>query len=195
MLGLNTPKSGRRFATVEDAFSRDSAYWGERNNWFIVAAQNRDSDTLDESNFAVLKTRLGDKAEIERATHWACGWVDYLIIAPNDKAALRIAIEAQNAIDQYPILDESHFSELEWNKFWDYAAGELKGFDMWETVLHEELDKSNSSRGDETAEYRIIEAAREQLEAREAWIESGVGIAFPIDPTQLELFNRGITGF
>jgi hypothetical protein len=195
MLGLNSPKSGRRFATIDDAFSSDSAYWGERNQWYIVAAQNRDSDTLDESNFAVLAKRLEGHCEIERANHWACGWVDYLIIAPNDKKALRIATEAQDAVEQYPILDETHFSQREWDKFHDYAEGELKGFDMWQVVLHEELDMSNSGPGDESAEYRIIEAARERLEAREAWIESGVGLAYPFDPAQMNLFTPDISGF
>jgi hypothetical protein len=57
------------------------------------------------------------------------------------------------------------------------------------------LDKSNSGPGDETAEYRIIEAARERLEAREAWMESGVGTSCPIDLTQLDLFNWDITDF
>jgi hypothetical protein len=71
----------------------------------------------------------------------------------------------------------------------------LKGYDGWEMVLYEELEKSNSGPGDQTAEYRIIEAARERLVAREAWIDSGIATSCHIDPNQLNLFNRDIVGF
>jgi hypothetical protein len=187
MLGLNPPKSGRHFCTIREAFSRDSAYWGASQEWYVVAAVNRDSDTLDESNFSVLRARLGESAKIERANHWACGWVDYLIISPNDRRALRIAIEANKACEDYPVLDEEHFSNLEYEKFWEYAASELKAFDMWEHYLSNAMQESNSGPGDAWAESKIIEVAREQLEEREEMIERAASSS--IDPAQLTMFG------
>jgi hypothetical protein len=114
--GLNSPKSGKRFARLEDAFKRSAAYWGERGEWYIVAAQTRDSDTIDRSNFAVLLEMLGGESDgvaVERASHWAVGWVEYLIVAPGNRQGLRTAIEAHSSYSDYPLLDESHHSEVE----------------------------------------------------------------------------------
>lgn len=115
-LGMNATRSGKRFGRMEDAFRSSAAYWGECGQWYIAAAVNRDSDALDRSNFRTLVKRLGgesDGVRIERANHWACGWIDYLIIAPGNRAGLRIAIDAHSAYCAYPALDESDWSELE----------------------------------------------------------------------------------
>lgn len=116
MLGMNQPRSGKRFGRMADAFRSDAAYWGERGQWYIVAAQTRDSDCLSRSNFAVLLKALGGEGEavaVEEASHWACGWVQYLIVRPDNRKGLRIAIESHSAVADYPVLDETHFSEVE----------------------------------------------------------------------------------
>ena len=103
----------------------DSAYWGDRGNWFIVAAVHRDSDALDRSNFSVSEAMLKDNpasAEwsgefqpyaIERFNHWAVGWIDYLLIDPECKPLVELGESIQARIENYPVLDESHFSEIE----------------------------------------------------------------------------------
>ncbi len=190
MLGLNSPRSGRSFATQAEAHQSSAVYYGEHGDWYIVAAVNRDSDTLDESNFEVLQKELGKRAKVERSNHWACGWVDYLIIAPNDKAAIRIALAAKKRADDYPVLNDEHFSELEWNKFHDFAESELHSFEGWQLALTEALDASNSGPGDESAEWAIIESARETLEEWEVLYDSNASC--PIDPCQLYLFPADV---
>lgn len=121
-LGMNAPSDDRRrFGTVADAFARDSAYSGDNQEGYIVAAVNRDSGILERANWEALTGLLTDAAPddtvvIERASHWACGWVDYLIIkrgTPYTKAALRAAIYAHSSLDSYPILDEEIHSRIE----------------------------------------------------------------------------------
>lgn len=115
-LGMNSSRDGKRFGRMADAFRHSAAYWGERGEWYIVAAQTRDSGTIDRSNFTTLLKRLGGEGEyvvVERANHWAVGWVEYLIVHPSNRAGLRTAILAHSAYSTYPILDESHFSEVE----------------------------------------------------------------------------------
>ncbi len=115
--GMNRPRNGARFGTVRDAFARDSAYYGEPEMlaWYIVASVNRDSDTIERSNWDTMVALLGngDGVTIERASHWACGWVDYLMVAPNNRKALREAIYAHSSLFNYPILDDDHYSEIE----------------------------------------------------------------------------------
>lgn len=44
---------------------------------------------------------------------WAVGWVEYLIVHPRNRQALRKAIIAFCEVCSYPILDESHYSDVE----------------------------------------------------------------------------------
>lgn len=102
-----------------------SAYWGECGDWFIAAAVHRDSDCLDRSNFEVMSEILKSLPEvkawdgeftpvtIERFSHWAVGWIDYLVIDPACKAAVDWANYLREKLENYPILDEEHFSRLE----------------------------------------------------------------------------------
>lgn len=100
--------------------------WGARpeddENWTIVYTHNRDSDALDRSNAHVIAKALADFPETdvraERHGHWAVGWVEgFAIRVRNDKGELTPAFlayaELATALKDYPILDESHFSELE----------------------------------------------------------------------------------
>lgn len=102
-----------------------SAYFGESGNWLIVYSVHRDSDCLSRSNFEVMQKTLNalpsvkdwqgeeNPISIERFSHWAVGWVDYLVIHPDCEEAIAKAEEMQAAIKDYPILDETHFSDME----------------------------------------------------------------------------------
>ena len=182
-LGMNAPAHAR-FSRVRGAFGRDSCYYGDRGEWWIVAAITRDSGSLDRSNWAVLWKRLTgliateasherdcepeETITIERATHWACGWVDYMIVRGDDRAALREAIMAHSAIEDYPVLDEEHWSELQYNEFWELAKCELSQYSKaWERVLMKIKGYDNTGNGDDSADWAAIEAAREVLKAQQ----------------------------
>lgn len=105
-----------KLPTVDQCFQRDSAYWGERGAWLVAYTMHRDSDTITRSNWRVLLKRFGGESEsvaIERASHWAVGWIDRLVIHPDAARLIEIAEEARKAIDGYPPLDENDWSELE----------------------------------------------------------------------------------
>lgn len=95
---------------------------------FCILAQHRDSDILSESNWhcalAQLNAQAYDGGDTDfnsrpvvyhwRAAHWAVGWVEYLMVradAPAD--ILTQAGEMVCALADYPVLDESDFSERE----------------------------------------------------------------------------------
>jgi hypothetical protein len=183
-LGMNAPSNGKRFGRMADAFEHHAVYWGDNRQWFIVAAQHRDSDSLDRSNFQVLAKMLGDGVQvaIERASHWAVGWVEYLIVHPCNRQALRKAIFAHSALCDYPILDESHFSDLEYNEAYAWAKQELSKFEHWERVFTEETENCGFSDDEAGA---AIERSRERLEAIAAGTESLPPLP---DPNQAILF-------
>lgn len=99
------------------AFLRDQGLW-----LVVPCGLNRDSDCLDESNFACAVNMLGgesDTVEVHRFGHWGCGWFEIIIINPESPQAAT-AHKLCDALAEYPILDESDWSERECNRAAEY---------------------------------------------------------------------------
>lgn len=108
-----------------------------REDWLVVpCSRNRDSECVDESNFATAlkcfeKCTLSDEAqdkgesdhEVHRFGHWGPGWYELIIVRPGSKTAKEAeGIEA--ALTDYPILDDSDLSEREMNaanEVWEHC--------------------------------------------------------------------------
>jgi hypothetical protein len=124
-------------------WTRPDCYMGpEWKGWYVVYGQNRDSDALRRSNFHVISDRLTAMgaldAEIDdslngggvmpaiqiiRDSHWAVGWVEFIYVHKDAPAAvLKAADEMLVEIEDYPILNEDHFCELEWTEATAYWA-------------------------------------------------------------------------
>lgn len=94
--------------------------------------RSRDSDVLEESNFQVAWETLKalqnpegctDEDEtgvtdirIVRESHWAVGWIEWIAIHSSNTAALAKAQELCDRANDYPVLDEEHFSNLEYTR-------------------------------------------------------------------------------
>ena len=85
----------------------------------MFLSRNRDSDCLERSNFRSALKAIGGESEIEggvqvvREGHWAVGWIEWIAIPPGPSVALSKAIEIGESLEQYPVVDEEDFSELE----------------------------------------------------------------------------------
>jgi hypothetical protein len=89
----------------------------------VFLSQNRDSDALTRSNFERGLALIGGESEtvqVVRERHWACGWVEWIGIHEDDAEAIAKAEAILEKLDGYPVLDDDHFSELEWNETCDY---------------------------------------------------------------------------
>lgn len=92
---------------------------------YVFLSQNRDSDSVTRSNFTCALAELEALPEFEnsgdeltsrivvRESHWACGWVEWIAIHADDAEAIKICERIEREIEDYPILDENHHSELE----------------------------------------------------------------------------------
>jgi hypothetical protein len=102
------------------------AEWHE--HYSAGVGQSRDSDCLEQSNFAVMLAELGGESDtviVVRESHWAVGWVEWIAIHQSDTAALAVADAACERLANYPILDEEDWSEREWNaacEVWEHAG-------------------------------------------------------------------------
>jgi hypothetical protein len=78
--------------------------------------QSRDSDALERSNFACMLKALGGETEtvtVVRESHWAVGWVEWIAIHQDDETACQIADDIMGKLEDYPVVNEDHWSELE----------------------------------------------------------------------------------
>lgn len=97
---------------------------------YVITSQHRDSDALERSNYARILEDLSklaaehgapDSVYDWRAGHWAVGWVEYIMVKPDaPSAVLQAAVEIVCALEDYPVYDESDWSELEYTEACDY---------------------------------------------------------------------------
>jgi len=83
------------------------------------AGQHRDSDTLSRSNFAAMLSDLGGESEtviVVRESHFLVGWVEWIAIHESDTKALQIANHNCQRLEDYPVLDEDAWIELEYEE-------------------------------------------------------------------------------
>ena len=96
--------------------------------WYVFLGQHRDSDCLTRSNFQCAFERLKKHAtdlesedcesvQIVSENHWAVGWVEWIAIHESNKPAIAEAEAMLESMDGYPVLDETHWSEMEFNEY------------------------------------------------------------------------------
>ena len=94
------------------------------DNWTIYYTHHRDSGLLDQSNAEQIKNALGPftkgddpDAMEESHRHWAVGHIDGFSVRVFKDGqiteAFRTLYELLKGLEEYPILDEEHYSELE----------------------------------------------------------------------------------
>ena len=95
---------------------------------YLIYTRHRDSCILENSNYECIFKALQEKDPDNfvydfRAHHFAVGWVEYILITQNaPKDLLNYACEILSALSDYPVFDESDFSERECNyahEYWD----------------------------------------------------------------------------
>lgn len=112
-----TPHTLERWTRPSDYFG---ASWPE---YFVFLGQHRDSGIVDRSNFESGLRALGGESDtvlVVREQHWAVGWVEWIAVHESDSVALECADGIAAALTDYPIIDESHFSEMQWDEAMQY---------------------------------------------------------------------------
>lgn len=94
------------------------------NTWGITPfAVHRDSNCRERSNWEViaedLQKRFPEAFDEIHCGHWGVGWIDHLCIDTTNEEAVAAAYEWVRALENYPIANEEHCSELEWNEKMD----------------------------------------------------------------------------
>lgn len=142
----NTTYLGDIEDDIQKALERpaDFGYYGERDlfeTWCITFSTHRDDDVAGKANWDVMLEQLnerfgkaGEKWEVMHASHWAVGWADQIILPVVEVVAIddfgdavyavteqfAWALEIKGALEEYPLLDETRYSEMEYDEMIDY---------------------------------------------------------------------------
>ena len=95
----------------------------EWSQYYIFLMQTRDSDSVTRSNFIRGLEILGGETEtvlVVHERHWAVGWIEWIAIHQGDAICLKTADEIAGEMVSYPVLDENHWGELEWEEASEY---------------------------------------------------------------------------
>lgn len=95
----------------------------DRNEYYVIYGQHRDSDTLTRSNFRSILQALGGESDtvlVIRDSHWAVGWVESIYVHEYATDTLQKADEIKADLEDYPVVDESDWSDLQFNEACDY---------------------------------------------------------------------------
>ena len=185
---------------IEDAATKAAGNWQrftcfvwfrdseitDADQWAVIYTHHRDSGLLDQSNAAVIRRSLvpfteGDDPDVvfESHSHWAVGHIDgFSVRVFRDGTitdAFRTYHELAVRIDDYPILDESDYSERELEATFANitdAAWRLKNdFELpedWESDVFSWLSDHNDralENTDDQGGYPDEDALRDAFEA------------------------------
>jgi hypothetical protein len=103
--------------TTDPSVGTKNNYSGDNHSgWLTGPSHSRDSDNLSRSNFDTALEMLGgeqdDVIEVEHCGHWACGWFERILVKADSPKA-KILFKIHQSLQDYPLLDESDYSERE----------------------------------------------------------------------------------
>jgi hypothetical protein len=103
-----------------ELWTRPSNYLGASwDGYYVFLSQTRDSDTLTRSNFSCAfdhVKNIGYGVAVAYERHWACGWVETILIPQENTEAVSVANVILRSLDNYPVLNEEHYSQLEYEE-------------------------------------------------------------------------------
>jgi hypothetical protein len=143
---------------------KESDYGGEDlSNWYILIARTRDSDNLENSNFeSIMDYLTKDNWEIIESMgedinnillasfgHWACGWIESLMIHEGNDAALIMGDWIKEQLDGSPVFNDDDYQEREFKDYMINCNEAVKGWlDSKEIPYNDELVSKIIRQGD-----------------------------------------------
>lgn len=195
-------------------------YYGDLDlfsTWGLTFTQHRDSDALGRSNYrrimedlTALASRDGDDptayVDEVHCSHWAHGWVDHIAVrvlidpdepvTPNNiTAVFRHAAETARYLrEDYPVYDETDYSDLEFSEWDAYFTEEWDSMiARWDT---DDGPEPTDQEREDAHEYYLSEVDSRELSFTHDDLETFVldnrpgrtTEPTPIDPNQNTLF-------
>lgn len=110
-------------------WERANNYIGEDlSDHYVVTTKSPQSQLLTQANWKVYTEELQDYGGVKNARfgHWASGHVRMLLIHKDSTEALKRADELKKRYNEYPVLDEGLYHEMEHNRIIEYIKTECR---------------------------------------------------------------------
>jgi hypothetical protein len=116
----------------EKSYKRSENYMGNDHYGYVsIVGQHRDSEIIEQSNFAAALDRLGGENDesvvVARCGHWAVGWVETLYVKI-DSDKIQEAYKIFSELENYPVLDDQDLSDREFEDSMETADFCLEEF-------------------------------------------------------------------
>ncbi len=125
---------------LQEFFGKDSFYRGNNGEWYVVFDYSRDSEIIDRANLHDIKKLYGIDGKIdgefppdiciERASHWAVGWIEYILINPDNAEFVAIGETIEAKLKDYPILSDDTYSDMQFNEYTYYLEYAIKTYNI-----------------------------------------------------------------
>lgn len=100
-----------------NTWTKASNYVGQDfSEYYIGPSRSRDSELIAESNFECALELLGGESDsvlVSRCSHWACGWVEQILVLKSCQKSVKILSGIADSLESYPILNDDDFYERE----------------------------------------------------------------------------------
>lgn len=104
-----------------ELWERADNYMGpDFSDYFLLYSTCRDSEVMERANYEAIKSEFKAKdfklkkgVTVEGASHWAVGWVEYILIHKDNKRLVELGHKIREALDEYPVYDDTLYYEME----------------------------------------------------------------------------------
>jgi len=163
--------------SAKELHAPDFGYSGDLpigETWAWTFSHNRDSQTLDESNWDAITADMrergfGKDTAIERFGHWAVGWTERLAVRMLDKKgkvtkAGKAIIDWQHKLESYPVADEEELSRREYERSIENIASEGQISEEEAKLVFDWLWSNNQEALTHTEESGVYYPARKDIQ-------------------------------
>lgn len=110
-------------------FDSDANFIGSKPKGYVIYSRNRDSSILENVNFDGILSDLGgegEHVEVVRHRHWACGWIEYLVVSKEAPTSLLDqCVDIVKGLADYPIYSDDAYSEAQYEAIQAYWLDSL----------------------------------------------------------------------
>ena len=110
-------------------FDSAANFAGEIPEGYSIYSRNRDSSILEQVNFNCILVDLGgegDHVTVIRHGHWACGYIEYIIVSRSaPESVLDLCVETLRALQDYPVFSDCAYIEAQCEAINNYWTGLL----------------------------------------------------------------------
>ena len=117
-------------------WQRASNYLGDDlGEYYVIYSRHRDSDILNLSNWQCLIRdfdqfikEFGDDYFIPRFSDWLVGWSELILVHESQTNLLKYCDKAVGKINNYPVYDEEHYSNMQMEELEKFIKQEIDYF-------------------------------------------------------------------